>query len=152
MDSVRLANDQGDWMPRCEETASWQREGGVLKHDFVSCSRVLGADALVVASADTLHSDDRNPEICLCVSRWSTHGSAGTLKLGGVIDVEDDDGDMEWNGTSAWSRSMEWQAWNTVHGHGHGHGHGKSAGTRRRGSGLKAGGGAAVSGKNGKPG
>ena len=104
-----------------------------MKHDFVSCSRVLGADALVVASADTLHSDDRNPEICLCVSRWSTHGSAGTLKLGGVIDVEDDDGGMEWNGTSAWSRSMEWQAWNTVHGHGHGHGHGKSAGTRRRG-------------------
>ena len=49
-----------------------------MKHDFVSCSRVLGADALVVASADTLHSDDRNPEICLCVSRWSTHGSAGT--------------------------------------------------------------------------
>ena len=78
-----------------------------MEHDFVSCSQVLGADALVVASADTLHSDDRNPEICLCVSRWSTHGSAGTLKLGGVIDVEDDDGDMEWNGTSAWSRSMD---------------------------------------------
>ena len=73
------------------------------------------------ASAGTLHSDDRNPEICLCVSRCGVRtAGAGTLKLGGVIDVEDDDGGMEWNGTLAWNRGMEWQTWNTVHGHGMG--------------------------------